>query len=109
MKLPIRKKYFDQIKEGKKELEMRSAHITFVCEETGETLRRYVAEVCMFPKNVLKSELRNSKMFQEDMLIGFVLSKTKPKLWKKITPEKELMLMVGRNYNPKFKLTKVKV
>lgn len=42
MKLPIKKKYFDQIKQGKKELEWRAAHITFICEETGETLRREI-------------------------------------------------------------------
>jgi len=40
MKLPIKKKYFDEIKEGKKDFEVRDAHITFVCEETGETLRK---------------------------------------------------------------------
>ena len=42
MKLPIKKVYFDQIKEGKKVIEYRDAHITFVCEETGEILRREV-------------------------------------------------------------------
>jgi len=30
MKLPIKKEYFDQIKSGKKYIEFRSAHITFV-------------------------------------------------------------------------------
>lgn len=45
MKLPIKKVYFDQIKEGKKKYEYRDAHITFVCEETGETLRKEVISV----------------------------------------------------------------
>ena len=38
MKLPIKKKYFDQIKSGEKDMEYRDAHITFICEETGEIL-----------------------------------------------------------------------
>ena len=42
MKLPIKKKYFDMIKNGKKELEYRDSHITFVCEETKETLRKEI-------------------------------------------------------------------
>ena len=45
MKLPIKKVYFDQIKEGKKDVEYRDAHITFVCEETGETLLRDVNDI----------------------------------------------------------------
>lgn len=44
MKLPIKKEYFDMIRSGEKYYEFREAHITFVCEETGETLR---AEVVM--------------------------------------------------------------
>jgi ASC-1-like (ASCH) protein len=42
MKLPIKKKYFDEIKAGRKVIEVRDAHITFVCEETGETLQREI-------------------------------------------------------------------
>ena len=38
MKLPIKKKYFDLIKSGEKIQEYRDAHITFVCEETGESI-----------------------------------------------------------------------
>jgi hypothetical protein len=45
MKLPIKKKYFDLIKEGKKTFELRDAHITFICEETGETLRKDIESV----------------------------------------------------------------
>jgi peptide subunit release factor 1 (eRF1) len=33
MKLSIKKKYFDEIKAGKKKIDFRDAHITFVCEE----------------------------------------------------------------------------
>ena len=42
MKLQIKKKYFDLIKEGKKNIEYRDAHITFICEETGEIIRKDV-------------------------------------------------------------------
>ena len=45
MKLPIKKKYFDLIKSGKKEFEYRDAHITFICEETGEQLRKEIEDV----------------------------------------------------------------
>jgi len=47
MKLPIKKKYFDQIKSGEKDFELRDAHITFICEETGETLRRDIETACI--------------------------------------------------------------
>jgi hypothetical protein len=42
MKLPIKKKYFDQIKKGIKKYEIRDGHITFICEETGESLLKYI-------------------------------------------------------------------
>ena len=42
MKLPIKKLYFDRIRLGKKNIELRDAHITFVCEETREQLTRKV-------------------------------------------------------------------
>jgi hypothetical protein len=45
MKLPIKKKYFEMIKSGKKNVEYRDAHITFVCEESGETLTKDVLSV----------------------------------------------------------------
>lgn len=50
MKLPIKKKFFDQIKSGNKELEFRDAHITFVCEETGEQLRKEVVSCDVIPR-----------------------------------------------------------
>ena len=55
MKLPIKKKYFDKIKAGDKFLEYRDAHITFICQETGETLR----------KEVIKCSVINSKFLQK--------------------------------------------
>lgn len=45
MKLPIKQEYFNEIKSGKKDFEYRDAHITFICEETGEELKKEVIEV----------------------------------------------------------------
>lgn len=47
MKLPIKKKYFDEIKKGKKDFELRDAHITFICEETGEKLTKEIETACV--------------------------------------------------------------
>ena len=47
MKLPIKKKYFKKLKNGSKKFELRDAHITFVCEETGEELRVEVVDACV--------------------------------------------------------------
>ena len=66
MKLPIKKKYFNLIKSGKKVIEFRDAHITFVCEETGETLRKDVVGVGY--------SLRNGRfpdVCEDDYLIEF--------------------------------------
>jgi len=48
MKLLIKKKYFDLIKKGKKIYDFRDAHITFICEETGETLKKEVVTAGVF-------------------------------------------------------------
>lgn len=47
MKLPIKKKYFDKIRYGAKDFELRDAHITFICEETGEQLVRDIETACV--------------------------------------------------------------
>lgn len=52
MKLAITKKYFDQIKLGKKKLDYRDAHITFICEDTGETLRKQIIGVKITPRPI---------------------------------------------------------
>jgi len=69
MKLPIRKEYFDAIKSGEKEFEYRDAHITFICEETGERLMKQITDVCMVE--------RHSDLFpdvlEDDWVIRFKL------------------------------------
>ena len=71
MKLPIKKEFFDQIKAGTKKAEFREAHITFVCEETGEELRKEVHFVEIVTKDMIHRSIR--KMFKEDKLILFGL------------------------------------
>lgn len=44
MKLPIKKVYFDQIQAGEKIHESRDAHITFICEETGESIDKKIRD-----------------------------------------------------------------
>lgn len=51
MKLPIKKKYFDLIKKGEKIQDLRDAHITFICEETGEQLRKNIDAVGIFERS----------------------------------------------------------
>lgn len=72
MKLIIKKKYFDKIKTGDKNWDYRDSHITFVCEETGEELRKEVNRVCLMKKNhVLTYADIESSLFEDDILIAF--------------------------------------
>ena len=73
MKLQIKKKYFDEIKAGLKRIEFRDAHITFVCEETGEQIKRDIWDVGLIPHDNLPSKLRYSDMFEDDTIIFFDL------------------------------------
>ncbi len=63
MKLPIKKKYFELIKLGKKNIEFRDAHITFVCEETGEQLKKYVVHT-----EVIETDKSFEKYYEEGVL-----------------------------------------
>ena len=73
MKLPIKKKWFDLIKSGEKYFEYRDAHITFICEETGETMTKRVCSVQMVSKNRLPDELKQSGLFEDKRQIEFLL------------------------------------
>jgi len=75
MKLPIKKVYFDQIREGKKTVEYRDAHITFVCEETGETLRRDVTGSIVMPRSPEWFE----DVLEDDNMICFELREVSQK------------------------------
>lgn len=77
MKLPIKQKYFDLIKSGKKDLEWRDAHITFVCEETGETIRKEIISAVVVDKDPMNwgdiSPSEIEELFEDERVIGFAL------------------------------------
>ena len=95
MKLPIKKKFFDQIKSGEKELEWRDAHITFICEETGEKLRRDITGAIVTEKESYErwdipnmSEEDFKKMFTDKYVIGFRLHN--PEVKRRASSSKEV-------------------
>lgn len=72
MKLLIKKKYFDRIKSRDKNVEYRDAHITFICEETGEKLRKEVKMVDVIDFDVIRG-LFEPDLFEDDRIIKFYL------------------------------------
>jgi len=73
MKLLVKKEYFDEIKSGEKQLDWRDAHITFVCEETGETVTKDVVHVDLVDRAMLPESLRGCYFFEDDRQIVFGL------------------------------------
>ncbi len=73
MKLLIKKIYFDEIVSGKKRFEYRDAHLTLVCEETGETFRVEVDDSRVIDRNKVPLEYRNAEGLTEDKIIKFWL------------------------------------
>lgn len=73
MKLPIRKQYFNDIKNDKKEIEYRDAHITFVCEETGNKITKRILQVDIIKRKMLPYHLYTSDMFDNDKVLRFIL------------------------------------
>ena len=73
MKLPIMKKYFDQIEAGKKKLEYRDAHITFICEETGRTMTKQVLQAQVVGTAGIRERQSVKDIFDDDFVIKFLL------------------------------------
>lgn len=75
MKLPIKKKYFDMIKSGDKIVEYRDAHITFVCEETGERITKDVVGMKLVEdeKSVKRLKKVYPDIFEDDRIMVFEL------------------------------------
>ena len=68
MKLPIKKKFFDQLKTGEKTFDARDAHLTFVCEETGEEFRvPAVKSIALIPKKSLEAVMDGDVSEFDDM------------------------------------------
>jgi len=61
MKLKINKKNFDFIKKGIKDFELRDAHITFICEETGRTTKKKVLSAEVISKSEYPRTIRANK------------------------------------------------
>lgn len=71
MKLPINHIYFQWLKNHKKQIEYRDAHITFIDEDTKEKLRINIIECFMTKKERLPRKIHH--LFEDDKIIAFVL------------------------------------
>lgn len=72
MKLPIKKEYFDAIKDGSKIYEFRDAHITFICESTGRAMRKKIVSIDLIDKTEIP-DTYPPELFTDDVLIIFQL------------------------------------
>lgn len=77
MKLNIKKEFFDKIKSGEKKIEFRDAHITFVCEETGETLVKEVDKVLVKRRVCMPDVIKDLDIFTDDWQMWFYLGDKK--------------------------------
>lgn len=78
MKLPIKKKYADQIKNGSKKFEYRDAHITFMVEETGEEIRVDVINAKVIENNGFYADVcKDKKLIQFELVDSLKLRKSK--------------------------------
>jgi len=83
VKLPIKKKWLDRIKSGEKNIEWRAAHITFVCEETGEEYRLEITAADVFPRKeydcweegMFASEREFQDILDDEQVIAFCLKR----------------------------------
>ena len=73
MKLSIKKEWFDKVKAGVKEIEYRDAHITFVCEETGEVIQKRVYATHLLSKSGVPKDVLDSGCIEDDDVICFYL------------------------------------
>jgi hypothetical protein len=74
MKLKTKPKYFRKIKSGEKLIDYRSAHVTFVNEESGAKFTRKVKRTYMICFDELPRDLQKSAMFDVgEPIIAFEL------------------------------------
>ena len=71
MKLPIRRKYWEMIKNGSKNIEYRDAHITFICEETGRRLRKNIKNVSLISRKSLAID--DPGLFEDERILAMEL------------------------------------
>lgn len=80
MKLKAKPKYWNLINTGRKLVDYRDAHITFVNEETGKKCVRDVVDVKIISRRELPEDLRdNTVLFDDKRIVAFTLSKEKRK------------------------------
>ena len=75
MKLPIEDEYFKLIKYGRKKVEYRDSHITFINKKTKETLRKNVIAVKMIHKSEIPMSILKNIFFEDFNIIEFKLEK----------------------------------
>ncbi len=79
MKLPIKKKFYDRIEKGNKQLEFRDAHLTFVCEETHREMTFDISSVSIQYKVKLIDDLHvetdEIPFLNDDKIIVFSLGR----------------------------------
>lgn len=69
------------IESGEKDIEWRDAHITFICEETGRTLKKYVRHAKVIEKKgydewekaMFSNKEEWARTLSDDYVIAFVL------------------------------------
>jgi len=77
VKLYIKNEYFEAISNGKKIVEFREAHITFINNETKELLEVPVIKSCLMTHEELPKELQNKAFLKGKWFIAFELGKVK--------------------------------
>lgn len=74
MKMPIKGKYFDEIKAGKKTVEYRDAHITFVNEDNGDEMTKDVECAWLCTRyDIPNSANVDMSLFDDEMIMCFRL------------------------------------
>ncbi len=73
MRLYIKDEYFEAIRNGKKKIDYREAHITFANEKTKELLKVEITAVNFMCRSQLPKELKNKPFLKEDFIVSFEL------------------------------------
>lgn len=66
------------IKSGEKKFEYRDGHITFINEDTQESLKMEVIHCEIIPWDELPEDLKNSDFLKDEWIIKFELETTRP-------------------------------
>ena len=110
MKLPIKKEWLKKIKNGEKKVEYRDAHITFVCEETGEEITKSVLEVGLVGLNEGPEEaIKDGYLSEKDLICFWLGNKPNRKIKikkKKVSKYKDYMETLNEELEH-YKITRI--